>query len=205
MENTYRVKIQGATPLIMHNCQGADPKNPYTIEKKPLMAKKSNKTAAHYDKLSELDFKSSLYWSEEMKGLYMPVDNISKMLLCAGRALDKMKGKSQFVGLRFTTHLGFELDIKNRDNFDALVKDPDNKYVRMVTINKAKNPSTRAIFNEWSFEADCLIDDEIVDPQIIESWWIYAGGRIGLGARRPGGPTPGGYGKFVVLSFKEEK
>lgn len=198
----YEVKVKGVTPLIMHNVQGANPMNKYTKEKKIYTAKASRKTDADIAKLAELDFKSSLYFDPEYGGLYMPVDNISKMLLEAARALDQKKAKKQIVGLQLDDQ-GYPLDIEYASSFDDLVKDESNKYFRMVTVGKAKTPSTRAMFNNWGFKCTYCVDDGIVDDDKVAEWWNYAGMRVGLGSRRPFAPTPGGYGKFLVESLKE--
>ena len=185
MEGIFEIKIEGATPLIMHNAQGADPLHPYTKEKKPIVDKRSKKTDADFKKLAELDFLSSLYWSEDLGGLYIPVENVFKMLLQAGRLIDQRKTKSQIVGIRFNDPLGWPVKTKNRSNLKALVKDPSNKYFQLVNVGKNKTPNTKGIFHEWSFDASIIIDDEFVDPSVVEKWWEVAG-RIGIEeARRP--------------------
>lgn len=197
----YLVKISGSTPLIMHNSAGANPQNHYTKIKKPLTAKR-NKTDADYEKLAELDFLSSLYFDNEI-GLYMPAENIQKMLLEAARGCDQKKAKKQVVGCRLLEHFGYSIETENCGDLEALVKDPKNKYFAMVTIQKSKSPHTRAIFRDWKFELECEVDTEIVDPHIVRDWFVYAGDRVGLGSRRPYAPTPGLYGRFIVNEFSE--
>lgn len=203
MERNYQITARGATPLIMHSCQAADPLNEYAQAKKKITSKRSNKTEADYALLQELDFKSSLYWDDDI-GLHIPAENLQKMILESARALDKMKAKKQIVGHSIEDFM-IPLDVKNAKDFDALVADPSLRYVTIVTVQKAKNPSCRAKFNEWAFKLLISVDDEIVNPTEVKAWWEYAGKRVGVGARRPYGPTPGSYGKFIVESFEEVK
>jgi len=201
---TFKVKIRGITPFIMHSCVSADPENYWAVEMAPLKNKKK-KTDTDRKKIRDLSFNSCLYWSDDLNGLYMPTDNIRKMLLEAGRACDQKGAKKQIVGISLSDHIGYQLNVKNRGDRQKLVDDPSLRYNKVVTIGKAKVPSVRAIFNEWEFEFILDIDSSIVDFDIVEQWMMYAGKRVGLGGRRPYGPTPGEYGKFVVEEFKEVK
>lgn len=203
MEKRFKLKVRGMTDLIMHNSEAANPMNEYTLEKKPIMNKRANKTENDHMKLAELDFLSSLYWSESLDGLYMPVENVQKMLLEAGRALDQKKAKKQIVGVRFETHIGWPLQTPNRSDKTALLADKSNKYFKIVTVQKSKLPNTKAIFKEWAFDCEIIIDTDIVDVEVVRDWWDYAGRRVGLGSRRPYAPTPGHFGVFLVDEFKE--
>lgn len=202
-EKTYIVKVKGASPFIMHSSAGADPMNPWTKLMAPLKAKRK-KTDSDVQEFRHLSFLSCLYWSEELNGIYMPTENVRKMLLESGRALDQKGAKKQIVGIRFTEHLGWKFNVKNRDDREALKNDESLKYFKIVTIGKAKVPSVRAIFKEWSFELKIIIDCSIIDPKTVEYWFEYAGDRVGLGSRRPYAPTPGEFGRFYLEDFKEE-
>jgi len=202
----YTVKIKGVTPLIMHNCQSADPTNKFTVEAKQYKNKRSKKTEQDEIALRNNSFLAALYWDEkEFNGLYMPTDNLMKMTLEAARSLDQKTAKKEFVGVGFLNYIGYKLYVKNRDNIDLLLADPENKYIRMVNIQKSKVPSVRPIFYEWSCSFDIEIDTFIVNTSTVEEWLQYAGGRVGLCCRRPYGPTPGPFGKFIVESFEQIK
>jgi len=198
----FKIKIKGASPFIMHNSECADPENKWSLEMAPLKAKRK-KTEQDRKELRDLSFLSCLYWSETMDGLYIPVDNLRKMILEAGRGCDQKGAKKQIVGVRFSEYLGYQFLTKNRSDINLLKEDPKNRYFKIVTISKAKVPSIRAIFYEWAFEFEIFIDCTIVDPSTVEEWLEYGGDRVGLGGRRPYGPTPGEYGRFLIESFTE--
>ncbi len=170
-EKKYRIQIKGVSPFIMHSCQGADPQNHYTKLLKPLKAKRT-KTDSDYEKIKILSFMQSLYWSETKGCLVIPVENIIKMMLEAGRKLDKMKAREQIVALGFDEHIGFPLITEHYDNLKKLEEDPKNKYTRIVTIQKAKVTATRAIFNDWYSIIELKIDTSILDPKVAHDWMV---------------------------------
>ena len=198
---TYQVKVRGVTPLIMHNSAGVDSQNKYTIEMKPLKAKRA-KTDADDKKLRDLSFLQSLYWNDDL-GLYMPAENVQKMLLEAGRHLDQKGAKKSVVGITFSEYLGFPIETKNSRDLEKLANDEALRYTKIVQVQKAKIVAVRAIFKEWRFQFELEIDETILNPATCLEWVEYAGKRVGLGSRRPYAPTPGSFGKFIVEDFKE--
>jgi hypothetical protein len=127
------------------------------------------------------------------------------MILEAGRGCDQKGAKKQIAGVRFTEYLGYQLKTKNRDDLQALKNDPSHRYFKIVKVGMAKVPNVRAIFNQWGFDFQMYIDTSIVNLSTVQEWMDYAGDRIGIGARRPYGPTPGEFGRFIVDKFEEIK
>ncbi len=196
----YLVKIKGSTPLIMHNSAGVDPQNTYTQLMKPLRAKRS-KTEADENKLRDLSFLQSLYFNDEL-GLYMPTENLHKMLLEAGRHLDSKGAKKSVVGVGFNEYLGYPIVTKNSKDLNVLANDQTLRYVRICQVQKMKIVCVRAIFRDWKLSFELEIDESIINPKTVLEWIEYAGKRIGLGGRRPYAPTPGSFGKFIVEDFQ---
>ena len=196
------VSIRGVTPFIMHNVAAADPQNQWSIKMAPIKNKRK-KTESDHLELRDLSFLSCLYWANDLNGLYLPTDNIRKMLLESGRSLDQKGAKKQVVGISFPEYLGFPFKTKNRSDMEALKNDPQIRYFKIVTIGRERVPSVRAIFSDWGADILVEIDTSIINVGTVESWFEYAGSRIGLGCRRPYGPTPGEFGRFVVDEFKE--
>lgn len=200
---TFEIEIESLSPLIMHNSESADPQNEYAKQAKVYKAKRTNKTDDDYIKLQEIQFLSSLYWSVDLGGLYMPSDNLQKMLLEAARGIDSKKAKKSIAGVRVPNYLGFKFIVNNWNDLEALKNDHRLRYNKIVVVQKSRVPSTRAIFKEWKIKFQIEIDASIVSTTDVETWMDYAGDRIGLGCRRPYAPTPGAYGRFKVISFKE--
>jgi len=202
---TYRIQVKGISPLIMNSAERADPLNKWKLESSKITAKGSKKTEVDHLKLQEIDFLGSLYWSEELNGLYIPTDNLRKMILEAARACDKMGAKKQVVGILFTEYLGYPLITENRSDMNALRDDPRRRYFKIVSVQRAKVPKVRAIFKEWEFEFQIILNTRILNESTIRLWLDYAGDRVGLGDRRPYAPTPGEFGRFGIEQFEEVK
>lgn len=202
---TFQVSIKGASPFIMHNSEGANPLNRWTIEGALIKKKGTKKTESDIQKLDEISFLSSLYWSHDLDGLYLPTDNLRKMILEAGRAVDQKGAKKQMAGIRFNEYLGYKFLTENRSDINLLKSDLTKRYFKIVTIARSKVPSIRAIFKSWAIDFEIVIDTSIINPKTVENWLEYSGDRIGLGCRRPYAPTPGEYGRFILTAFKELK
>lgn len=200
---TFLASIRGASPFIMHNSEGANPLCRWTLEGASIKKKGSKKTEADIKKLDEISFMSSLYWSQDLDGLYLPTDNLRKMILEAGRSLDQKGAKKQISGIRFNEYLGYKFLTENRSDISLLKDDLTKRYFKIVTIGRAKVPSVRAIFKSWQVDFEIMIDTSIINPSSVEEWISYGGDRIGLGCRRPYGPTPGEFGRFILEKFKE--
>jgi hypothetical protein len=196
-----QVKIKGATPLIMSNVQMADPQNPLTKEIK-LITSKRNKTDEDELLIRDLQFRGSLYWDQvEMKGLYMPTENLRKMIFESAKKCDLKKARELISGISFENYLGYPLITEDRDNLDKLMNNKNLRYTKIVAIQKAKVVNTRSIFDRWALTFDLTIDTSILNVATAKRWFEYAGGRVGLGGRRPGAPTPGEFGKFLIETF----
>ena len=200
----YLVNIEGVTPLIMHNAQGADPLNKYVKEMKPIQKKRTGKTDSDIEKLADLQFLCSLYWSDSLGGLYMPSENIQRMLLDTAKTMDSRGARKQIVSVNCTHFLGYPFMTKDRDNMEKLVADPQRRYTKSVVVSRSRVVATRSIFHEWSVDVGIEIDNDTINPETVREWFEFGGRYKGLCARRPGGPTPGKFGMFIVNSFVEE-
>lgn len=79
--------IAGASPLLMHNVQLADPLNPYARQLKELNNRKKSLTVEeHAESMAAIEFEGGLYWDDEM-GPYLPGFNLFKSIIEGGRML----------------------------------------------------------------------------------------------------------------------
>jgi hypothetical protein len=63
MKATY--KLTGIRPLIMHNGRMADPLDPMAKKLKKLSGERK-KTDATHEKMAEIEWEASLYWSDSL-------------------------------------------------------------------------------------------------------------------------------------------
>ncbi len=190
------VSITGITPMLIHNGRTANPLNSYSKALKALTSKRK-KTDDDVHAILDLQWEASLYWSDAI-GLYMPVENILASLL---KACKKHKLGPSISGFVFNEPLGFPIITANHDNFEALKADPENKFVKAVTIQKSKTVTCRCILKEWKLNFNCDIDGSIIEPNEVRTVINTMSNRVGLGVWTPSHPKPGIFGKFQIDSL----
>ena len=169
----YRIKIQGLSPLIMHNgAAGIDNRSPANIEKAEIASKRGkNRTAADEARLRELETLTSLW----LDGSRAPT--VSPAALRAAIETDARKlkqGPQVREGLIVDRVESFDYDTSPGATAEELCK----------TV-------------QFTVEAD----DELVDERQLAVWLDIAGRRIGLGDWRP--EKSGHYGRFALESIEE--
>jgi len=189
----FEVEIKGITPLIIQNCQAANPLNSYYKKLKEVTSKRK-KTEEDHEAILKIQWEASLYWSD-MLGLYMPWENLSACLLKAAKS-HKMGQK--MGGISFTDPIGYEIQTKNHKDLEALKRDADNKFVKMVTIQRSKTLSCRPIFNDWNIDFSFESDPNYITANEVKTILLTAQSFGGLGVWRPTSPQPGPYGKFTI-------
>jgi hypothetical protein len=187
------VMITGITPMLIHNGRTANPLNSFSKALKALTSKRK-KTDEDIQEILALQWEASLYWNDKI-GLYMPVENILASLL---KACKKHKLGPSISGFVFNETLGFPIITANHDNFRALKADPENKFVKAVTIQKSKTITCRCILKEWKLQFNCDLDGSIIDANDVRMIIQTMSNRIGLGVWTPSHPKPGIFGKFQV-------
>lgn len=196
------IHIKGATPLLIHNGRTASPLDIYAKKLKAYTSKRK-KTEEDIRALLQIQWEGALYWDDTL-GVYMPVENLMAALLKAAR---KHKMGPQISGFVFDEAIGFPLIVKNHDNWDALVADQENKFIKTVTVQRSKTLSCRPIFNSWELKFDVWIDEEMLTLDDVKLILTTMSSRIGLGVWTPSHPKPGNFGRFLIkeLTFKNTK
>ena len=139
MENsgitTAMVRIEGASPLLMHNGQLANPLNEWTMKIKEITSKHhSKKTDADGIELRRLEFHGGLYYDEEKKAPMIPDVFIEGTIRDAAR--DKKKGPTINAGLSVYPDK-IPLIYKGTKDRVALYKDGnfvDNRIIKLDII-----------------------------------------------------------------------
>lgn len=179
--------FHGISPLIMHSCQCVNPLHPISIELKKLTSKR-NKTEEDLLAISNLEWESGLYWSDEV-GLYIPPENIEACVREGGKAL--RKGKHIVKAFTCET-MEPAVDIGEKRSKAELMADNRFRDVRMMTVMRARVMRTRPRFNTWNVSFIASYDENILDFNEVVNAIEYAGQYVGLCDSRPK------YGKFVA-------
>lgn len=195
------VEIEGETPLLIHNGRTSNPLDEFS-KKMKLITSKKKKTEEDLEKLLDIQWHASLYWNDKI-GLYMPVENIQASLY---KACKKHKMGNNVSGFVFGEKLGFPILVEGHESMEALEAKKEYRFVKAVTIQRAKTLSCRAMFEKWALNFNFEIDQSIIGEEDVSMILATMSKRIGLGVWTPSHPKPGNFGKFLLKSveFKNE-
>ena len=202
----FEIKIEGTSPLIMHNGMGSDPADPREL---PVFLQKKTEMKTHGEaqslkqqknKKPELialtSFFSSLYRNERGQIVY-PAKCLKKMLVEGGKEFKvgraSLKSKVQkAVTIINDAILVFPDSEKLKDQslFDK------HRYDTMVKVNMSMVASTRAIFPKWSVTFVVELLEHVLDQSQLKDI-LALGEYSGSLERRPE------FGRFKVKSFKK--
>ena len=184
-----KIVMRGTQPLLMHNVQLADDRNPYTQEIKKLNAKRSKKTEEDKLEIDRLSFVGGLYLDDQ-RGPYIPASNIFRCLMEAGSLT--RAGKKIERGVVFTDHSAILEYDGPRDVVGLWGKDGASPFVdrRMVAVDRKRIPRVRPMFPQWACSLPVVIDPQVIDPEEFKDIVAKAGRMIGIGDYRRF------YGKF---------
>ncbi len=194
----YQVRIEGISPLIMHNgAAGLDTRSPANREKAQITKKTaSSRTESDEDRLRELECQTSL-WLDSLQRPTIPESAIRANLEKSARK--SREGGNVREGLIVMSIDNFIYDKSLGVSVEELCKNV--QFTVGVVVQRARVLRTRAKFDEWGciYTLDC--DPELVDLGRLETWLDIGGRRIGLGDWRP--EKSGQYGRFSVYEIKE--
>lgn len=184
------IRLSGRTPLVLHNNQCVDPRNPLKKQIAAITSKGKRRTDADLEQLIKLEFLAGLYINDDL-GPYLPSRMLWAMLIGAAR---KEKNGKQFEAGSFVPNDAPIIYDGPRD-WESLFE--DNKYVWTTVCGnqKASVLRTRPRFDEWAVEFDVELEDSLVSFGMLESAMQHAqlSGALGDGRSI-------GFGRFNVES-----
>lgn len=211
---TYHVVLMGKSPLLMHwdNIEGADALRAWreTPEHKKL-------SVAGDDRSPAFTWMNGLY--NDGAQIVLPADNIARCLMEGGAQVPVPGGKNgktfksqsqsgmmpgesawpllvdgQPIAMRDLDALREELDFAvHQETAQAL---GFSLFVKRAKIGASKHVRVRPRFDRWAAHGTILVwDDQITQP-VLTDILRFGGDYKGLGDWRPGGKTPGPYGRF---------
>jgi len=162
---TYRIRLVGTTPLVMHNNQLVNPLHPLKKAIASITAKGKKKTEADILKLYRLEFQASLY-IDGLLGPYIPAQNLRKLMIEAAR---KSKDGKQFEsGLFIDADAPVEYE-GPRDMEGLLGRMDDFAWTTVCGNQRASIMRTRARFKTWAAEFSAIVETSLVSPEMIDN------------------------------------
>lgn len=170
---TYKVKINGVKPLLLHN--------PVGISDKPKIRR-----GEHLE--PKVEAESYLYKDQE-GNICIPAANIKACIREAGRNYRISGRRTTFASM---VRAGLEI----RPEMVPLIHNGWEVDLRSVVIQRQRIPRARPRFNTWALEFEIINKDPtIIHQDTLKKILIDAGKYYGLGDFRPE------YGLFELIYF----
>ncbi len=186
MFETLKVRLNGLSPLLMHNGQLANPLNPFTKQLKTITSKRK-KTDDDHAEVARIEWHASLYIDSDGR-LCMPGENIEACLIGGAK---KSKLGTQFKSSVFVDGSPV-IDYGGRKKAAELWGDDQYKDIRGVKVGTARVMRCRPIFRKWSIVVDIKYNPEMANEADVAKAMADAGQQVGLGDFRPK------FGRFEV-------
>lgn len=188
-------RVEGVSPLLMHNGQLANPQNEWVKQMKEITSKHhSKKTEADEIELMRLEFQGGLYFDDEI-GPYIPSENIEGCIRDGAKTNNK--GKAITAGVQVSPDR-VKLIYKGPKARDALYDDKNFVDVRPIKLQKSQTVMrTRPRFDSWALEFEVMAIDEVISLDNVKKFLEKAGIFMALGDYKPK------FGRFVVKEFEK--
>jgi len=193
---TIRFKLEGQSPLMMHNGQLANPFNDYAKRMKEVTSKRK-KTEEDQHVLMRLEWEGGLYYDSEI-GPYEPAENLESLINDGARLQKRGQDVERAVYV-------FEKKIRLLYDGPRAV-DAMWKAGKFLDYRNTVNPSTsgrtmraRPIFYEWALDFELNYRPDVLDRDDVIRFLVDAGQHKGLGDYRPR------YGQFAVFVMESGK
>lgn len=182
-----KFKVTGASPLLLHNGQTADPLNPFAKELKTISSKRA-KTDADFEAMALIEWKAGLYLNEAFK-LVVPSEVVEAAFQSAAKK--RKLGKQAQAGLFCEDHAVLKFD-GDHLSVKELWERGKNRWTVGVRVGQAKVMRTRPRIDHWETEFQMYFDDALFNRSQIEDIAVIAGAQIGICDWRPK------FGRFSV-------
>ena len=209
---TFDVKLEGASPLIMHwdNIGWQD-------QLEEWRKKNKDKSRAGDDRYPPFAWHGYCY--NDGKSLAMPHDNLRTCLMKAGAFIATGKRGATFKrrvpsGIMLDQEF-FTLSVSGKqvpidaitsmttdrfqDQIDGVKKLGFDLLTKRAAVASSKHVRVRPMFRRWAIDGSVTVIDDIITDDVLQDIFDAAGQYVGLGDWRPGAPkSPGPYGRFTA-------
>ena len=182
-------KIEGVSPLLMHNGQTKNPLNKYAKAIKEISGKRK-KTDDDFMKMSDIELEAGLYYDTDGK-IYIPDINIEQTIINGAK---KQKLGAQFkAGMSVESHMY----LKNGQVYtkDKVLSEERYRFVIDVKIQRNSVMRTRPRFDEWNGEFTVLYNPDVINERDVIQAVEDAGKLVGIGDWRPR------FGRFNIEEY----
>lgn len=180
------VRLTGKTPLVLHNNQCVDPRNPLKKAISAITSKGKRKTDADLEEIIRLEFAAGLYL-DPVLGPVVPAQNIRKMLIEAAR---KDKNGKQFESGAYIYEAS-AIEYEGPRDLRGMIDDGRFMWTTVVGNQSASILRTRPKFDQWALNFNVELEDTLVTKDMLQNAMNHAQLAVGLCDARAIG-----YGRF---------
>jgi hypothetical protein len=184
---SYNIILDGISPLLMNKA------NQFEISDKAKDVKRENRTPE--------DIAEKKLYMDSNGRIYLPSTWFRGSIVDAGKKKKRSgtgSAKSNFSGI-----VGSSVEISP---FEIILENPRWKVFSILAVNpttRGKNLLHRPQFDKWKVSFDVNFEEDQIEPSVMKEIFDIAGRFSGVGDWRPN--KKGAYGKFQVVSWKENK
>jgi hypothetical protein len=182
----YSVKIQGVTPLLLHNGELANPLSKFAMAIKAITSKRK-KTEKDIMEIARLEFLGGLHLAD---GKPCVTPEMIEATITGAFKLSK-RGKDAARGI--TCEVPMILSYDGPKDIDKLWEDARFVFTTQARVGQAKVMRTRPRFMPWSGTLVFKYEDTVFNKDAIVEVVEIAGSMIGFGDWRPK------FGRFDVM------
>jgi hypothetical protein len=183
---TLTVRLEGVSPLLMHNGQMIDQRNEYARAMKAISGKRM-KTDADHEEMARIEWTASLYVRDGK--IVLPSEVIEAALVNAARKTKN--GKQAQAGLFVDGDAPLVFADAGKE-ITALWSAGRYTFGAPVRVGAARVIRTRPRFDEWSAEVKVVFDDGLFNRAQVIDLIRTCGEIVGVGDWRPK------FGRFSV-------
>ena len=187
MLEVLRVRIEGVSPLLLHNGQTADPLNKWAKALKEVSGVRK-KTEEHYLEMARIEWHAGLYVDDD--GKVVLTSDVLDAVLVEGAKKSKL-GKQFKAGCWVEKDARLDIGYSYDKAFDLWGVE-QFKDTRSVRVGTNRVQRTRPIFRKWSAVVEISYDSTLVKRSEIVKSLHDAGAQVGIGDYRPR------FGRFEV-------
>jgi len=188
MDSFIEFRIEGISPLLMHNGQLANPLNPLVKQMKSLTGLRKKSDEVHIE-LSRLEFRAGLYVSSDGQ-VEIPSEVLESSIIEGAKKSKLGKQFKSSICINDSSPLDYGENLSVDELWERHEEFAD---VRPVKVGQSRVMRTRPIFRDWRLSFRVDYNPELVNPEQIVLAVQDAGSQVGLCDYRPK------FGRFQIV------
>lgn len=195
------LRLEGLTPLLMHNVRLADKLDEYSLAITEITNRMKANTISDEEgeaEKSRLQFLGALYWDED-HGLHLPGHNIFRSFYEGASALGRKGTTLDAAVVEFDDYPAVQPYTARYDDPEVLFKEGHFHRTNVkIPSSRSTVLSTRPMFSPWTVEIEFAVKVDVMPIEDFVAAAVLAGSMKGVGDGRLKGYRKGRYAVSVI-------